>query len=193
MPRPSTSRRAHILHCRRNPRISTPFCVISRCGRASLYNSTPMSHRATSAERIGFSVRKAPPEPPPRPSVGALDVPARAGADLSFRFLFADLPDQRTDRADGLFPAADYLHAVAAEIHGFDSWYTPTLLWLGLSDRALMPLCWIGDVASILAFLNVWPRATLAHLLRVLPVLHSSRRRTFRAINPTACSSKRDL
>jgi lipase maturation factor 1 len=62
----------------------------------------------------------------------------------------------------GLLPVDSYL-ARAAEILGKARyWYAPTLLWLDSSDRALMALCWVGMIASLLLILNIWPRATLA-------------------------------
>jgi Lipase maturation factor len=62
----------------------------------------------------------------------------------------------------GILPARDYLRAVAAAFHAGRFWFAPTLLWFGSSDRALLCICWVGIVASLLAALNVWPRATLA-------------------------------
>ncbi|HTV57835.1 MAG TPA: lipase maturation factor family protein [Verrucomicrobiae bacterium] len=60
---------------------------------------------------------------------------------------------------DGILPARDYLQAVEGVFHGSRFWYTPTVFWyLGTSDRALMAVCWIGLAASVLLFLNLWPR-----------------------------------
>jgi lipase maturation factor 1 len=65
---------------------------------------------------------------------------------------------------DGILPAGDYLRAIAASanLHSERFWLAPTLLWFGSSDRALMLLCWIGLIASLLLVLNLWPRAMLA-------------------------------
>ncbi len=63
---------------------------------------------------------------------------------------------------NGILPAGDYLQAVAASLHAQRFWYAPTLLWLGSSDRALMHLCWVGLIASLAVFLNIWPRGMLA-------------------------------
>ena len=41
-------------------------------------------------------------------------------------------------------------------------WYAPTLFWLGSGDRALLLLVWVGIIASLLLFSNVWPRAMVA-------------------------------
>ena len=61
----------------------------------------------------------------------------------------------------GILPAADFLQAISSTFHSQRFWFAPTLFWLGASDRALMLACWVGLVASVLLFLNVWPRAML--------------------------------
>jgi lipase maturation factor 1 len=63
---------------------------------------------------------------------------------------------------DGLLPAGEYLKTVAKYFSAARYWYAPTLLWLDSSDRALMILCWLGMIASLLLVLNSWPRGTLA-------------------------------
>lgn len=62
---------------------------------------------------------------------------------------------------DGLLPAGMYLGEVGKFMGLSRYWYAPTLLWLGSSDRALMTLCWVGMIASLLLFLNLWPRGML--------------------------------
>jgi lipase maturation factor 1 len=62
---------------------------------------------------------------------------------------------------DGLLPTGMYLKQVAVYLGQARYWYAPTLLWLSSSDRALLALCWIGMLASLLLFLNLWPRAML--------------------------------
>jgi len=62
---------------------------------------------------------------------------------------------------NGILPARDYLQAVAAAPQLHKYLFAPTLLWLGSSDRALMLVCWTGAIASLLVFLNVWPRGML--------------------------------
>lgn len=62
---------------------------------------------------------------------------------------------------NGILPARDYLEAVSAQLHSVRYWFAPTLLWFSSSDRALMIICWVGIVASVLVFFNVWPRASL--------------------------------
>jgi hypothetical protein len=62
---------------------------------------------------------------------------------------------------NGILPATDYLKAVAAAFPDQKFWFAPTLFWLGASDRALIAVCWLGVIASILLALNLWPRASL--------------------------------
>ncbi len=62
---------------------------------------------------------------------------------------------------NGILPAADYLQAVNAALHAQSYWTVPTLLWFGASNGALMTLCWVGLIASVLVTLNLWPRASL--------------------------------
>ena len=63
---------------------------------------------------------------------------------------------------NGILPAGDYLQAVAGAIPGKRFWFAPTLYWFGSSDHALMAVCWLGVIASVLLVVNVWPRAALA-------------------------------
>src|SRR5215470_10517516 len=60
---------------------------------------------------------------------------------------------------NGLLPADSYLKEVAKLMPAVTQfWYAPTLLWLASSNRALMALCWIGLIASLMLVLNLWPR-----------------------------------
>jgi hypothetical protein len=54
-----------------------------------------------------------------------------------------------------------YLKEVADLLGKSRYWFAPTLLWFSSSDHALMALCWIGMIASLLLVLNLWPRAML--------------------------------
>lgn len=65
---------------------------------------------------------------------------------------------------DGILPAGEYLRAVAqsTDLPGPRFWFAPTLLWLSSSDHALMLLTWMGLIASLMAFINFWPRLSLA-------------------------------
>lgn len=62
---------------------------------------------------------------------------------------------------DGLLPARMYLQVVAQNLGTSRYWYAPTLLWLNSSNHALMGLCWIGMIASVLLVVNLWPRGML--------------------------------
>ena len=62
---------------------------------------------------------------------------------------------------DGLLPAGIYLKQVTRYLGPARYWYAPTLLWFSSSDGALVALCWIGMLGSVLLFLNVWPRGML--------------------------------
>ncbi len=62
---------------------------------------------------------------------------------------------------NGILPAADYLQAAAAVLHSRRFWFVPSLFWLGSSDRALMLVCWLGLLASLLLVFNLWPRGML--------------------------------
>jgi lipase maturation factor 1 len=59
---------------------------------------------------------------------------------------------------DGILPARDYLTAVAQQYPSTKLWFAPTLFWLSSSSHALMLVSWIGLSASIVAFVNLWPR-----------------------------------
>jgi hypothetical protein len=60
----------------------------------------------------------------------------------------------------GVLPAHDYLAAVARAFPSSRYWYAPSLFWISSSSQMLMAVTWIGIVASIVAFLNLWPRLT---------------------------------
>lgn len=62
---------------------------------------------------------------------------------------------------DGLLPAGMYLQKIKELLSSSGYWYAPTLLWFDSSNHALIALCWIGMVASLLLLLNLWPRAML--------------------------------
>ena len=59
---------------------------------------------------------------------------------------------------DGILPARDYLAAVAQQYPSTKLWFAPSLFWLSSSSHALMLVSWIGLTASIVAFVNLWPR-----------------------------------
>ena len=53
------------------------------------------------------------------------------------------------------------MQAVASSAGHARFWYAPTLLWLSSGSPALISLCWVGIVTSVLVVLNVWPRGAL--------------------------------
>jgi hypothetical protein len=61
----------------------------------------------------------------------------------------------------GILPANEYLEAIARSTGHARFWFAPTLLWFSSGSHALMALCWVGIVASILLVVNVWPRMAL--------------------------------
>ncbi len=59
---------------------------------------------------------------------------------------------------DGILPAQRYFSAVADALGPRRLWYAPSVFWFSSSDAALMAVMWIGLIASIAAFFNLWPR-----------------------------------
>lgn len=64
----------------------------------------------------------------------------------------------------GMLPAAPYLRAVAAQLGAERFFLLPTLFWLGSSDTALLVVCGLGIVASVLVLFGrlVWPALLVA-------------------------------
>ena len=63
---------------------------------------------------------------------------------------------------DGLLPAGSYLGEIAKVMPSAERfWYVPTLLWWDSSNHALVALCWVGMLTSVLLVLNIWPRGML--------------------------------
>jgi hypothetical protein len=61
---------------------------------------------------------------------------------------------------NGILPADVYLNTVGHYMPGLSKiWFAPSVFWFGSSDRALVLACWVGMIASVLLFLNFWPRA----------------------------------
>ncbi|HTB97474.1 MAG TPA: lipase maturation factor family protein [Terracidiphilus sp.] len=58
----------------------------------------------------------------------------------------------------GILPAADYLAAVARAMPSTRYWYAPSLFWFSSSAHMLMAITWLGLLASVAAFMNLWPR-----------------------------------
>ena len=59
---------------------------------------------------------------------------------------------------DGILPARDYLADIAQQLGLERYWYAPSLYWISSSSVAMMTVTWIGLIAAVIAFLNVWPR-----------------------------------
>jgi lipase maturation factor 1 len=59
---------------------------------------------------------------------------------------------------EGILPAQRFLDAVAEQMGLARYWYAPSLYWISASNTALMTVTWIGLAASVIAFLNIWPR-----------------------------------
>ncbi len=59
---------------------------------------------------------------------------------------------------EGILPAQQFLAAVADQFGLERYWYAPTLYWISASSTALMAITWIGLIASVIAFFNLWPR-----------------------------------
>ena len=58
----------------------------------------------------------------------------------------------------GVLPAQQFLIAVAQQLGAERYWYAPSLYWISASSSMLMAVTWIGLLASVTAFLNLWPR-----------------------------------
>ncbi len=58
----------------------------------------------------------------------------------------------------GILPAQRYLLAVQGEAGSLRYWYAPTLFWLSSGSHMMMAVVWLGMIASIAAFFNLWPR-----------------------------------
>jgi len=62
----------------------------------------------------------------------------------------------------GILPAQSYLAEVARVFGAQRFWFAPSVFWWGASDRALLAVCIVGLLASILLTLNFFPRGMLA-------------------------------
>lgn len=61
----------------------------------------------------------------------------------------------------GILPAGEYLAAVARALGPRRFWFAPSLFWVSASSPMLMAVMIIGLVASVAAFVNLWPRVSL--------------------------------
>jgi hypothetical protein len=58
----------------------------------------------------------------------------------------------------GVLPAEKFLAALRGETGSLRFWYAPTLFWISSGQHMMMAVTWLGLIASIAAFLNLWPR-----------------------------------
>jgi hypothetical protein len=63
---------------------------------------------------------------------------------------------------NGILPAAEFLEAVAHSYGPARFWFAPSVYWISTSNTWLMTVCFLGLIASLLLFLNLWPRGMLA-------------------------------
>ncbi len=61
----------------------------------------------------------------------------------------------------GILPAQQYLAAVAHYMGANRYWSAPSLFWISAGPHMLVAVMWIGLLASVLVFFNVWPRLYL--------------------------------
>jgi lipase maturation factor 1 len=59
---------------------------------------------------------------------------------------------------EGILPAQDYFANVAQQLDLERFWFAPSLFWISSSSTMMMAVTWIGLIAAVIAFLNVWPR-----------------------------------
>ncbi len=62
---------------------------------------------------------------------------------------------------NGILPANEYLLLVARSLGSSRFWFAPTLLWLSAGSPMVVALCWVGMLAALLLFFNIWPRGML--------------------------------
>ncbi len=58
----------------------------------------------------------------------------------------------------GILPARHFLSALQDQAGPIRYWYAPTLFWLSSGSHAMMAVVWLGLVAAVAAFFNLWPR-----------------------------------
>jgi lipase maturation factor 1 len=61
----------------------------------------------------------------------------------------------------GILPAGETLSAIAQAPGSNRFWVAPSLFWISSSTHFIVAVTWIGLLASITVFLNLWPRASL--------------------------------
>ncbi|MGD0731338.1 MAG: lipase maturation factor family protein [Terracidiphilus sp.] len=58
----------------------------------------------------------------------------------------------------GILPASRFLEAVRGDVGPLRFWYAPTLFWISSGSHVMMAVVWLGLIASVAAFCNLWPR-----------------------------------
>jgi hypothetical protein len=58
----------------------------------------------------------------------------------------------------GILPSGQFLNAVHGAMGLRRFWYAPTLFWISSGTHAMMAVTLLGLIASVTAFLNLWPR-----------------------------------
>src|ERR1700738_2340375 len=61
---------------------------------------------------------------------------------------------------EGILPAGNYLSAMTRYYGSTSYWHAPSLFWFSSTSTMLMAVTWCGVAASLLAFVNLWPRVT---------------------------------
>ena len=61
----------------------------------------------------------------------------------------------------GILPAGETLTAIAQATGHNRFWIAPSLFWISSSTHFIVAVMWIGLLASIAVFFNLWPRASL--------------------------------
>ena len=61
----------------------------------------------------------------------------------------------------GILPAGETLAAIAEAAGKNRFWVAPSLFWISSSTHFIVAVMWIGLLASIAVFFNLWPRASL--------------------------------
>jgi hypothetical protein len=58
----------------------------------------------------------------------------------------------------GILPAGETLAGIAKAAGGSRFWAAPSLFWISSSSHFVMAVTWLGLIASVAAFFNLWPR-----------------------------------
>ena len=62
---------------------------------------------------------------------------------------------------NGILPAGETLASIAQAAGKSRFWVAPSLFWISSSTHFIVFVMWVGLLASVAAFLNLWPRASL--------------------------------